>query len=72
MALFGHRRTFAREHNIEMTMERIDDELLLNLSAAVRGKGINATVAESFIPRMVAEIIHLRRENALRGNLTPG
>lgn len=53
-------------------MERIDDELLLNLSAAVRGKGINATVAESFIPRMVAEIIHLRRENALRGNLTPG
>ena len=51
-------------------MERIDDELLLNLCAAVRGKGVNATVAESFIPRMVAEIIQLRRENAHKVQLS--
>lgn len=44
-------------------MERIDSELLLNLSAAIRGKGVKATVAESFIPRMVDEIMRLRTEN---------
>ena len=43
-------------------MERIDSELLLNLIAAIRAKGQSATVAETFIPRMVSEIIHLRRE----------
>ncbi len=44
-------------------MEQIDGELLLNLNAAIRAKGQTATVAETFIPRMVAEIIYLRREN---------
>lgn len=43
-------------------MERIDGELLLNLIAAIRAKGKSATVAETFIPRMVSEILHLRKQ----------